>query len=256
MAQTASGSFKDFFEENLQFTPSAARWVIALSVLGILKSVLLLLIPIHPAVIYILPPILQLILPAYIVTFIYFRANGSQYASVSFARGLANLIPMILFPLIVHGRALGRGQYLLFALSGPLLSMVLIAYVLGTKRVETVASGKSTPDGRPIASEPYTPQWKAFFRPALLSLAALVIAAIIALLVSKTFDPSATPVRAAGATIFALSLLGIVIHFIGALSFALRRNRPYALGCVLSLFMMCFTGFFGCCAMFAGTSWH
>lgn len=250
MTQTPAGSF----ERNLKFTTSAASWVVALSILAILKPVVLMLIPATPAVAFFLPPLLQLIPAIYFCTFVYFFATGSQYASVSFSRGIANLFAGMFFRIGALVAPASWSPYLLQLFCESIPSLVLILYVLGSERIDSsvYASPLRIETPKPVWKAREAPQFESFTVPLTITFFLLLAGVFCGVPLALLNDSSARAGNSVGVIVFVFSLIAAPLHLIGVLIFALRGQGQYALGCALCVFLLGFTGFFGCAAALSG----
>ena len=222
----------DFIKRNTTFTPKACSLLIALSIIGCTRFLWLpFIIRFGFAYEQGPPPVIWswllystiFIAPIYLALFaIYYK---SQYAPVFFCRGVVNLLPF-----------------------QPILSLALIIYVLSSSREVAVSDSTNEPRRHW--------DWKNFWAMPLASLA--IIAALVFIVYL-----SGPPYRflgggynagyfnyAAGSVMFFTSGIGIVLHILGTIIFAVTRRSSLALGSLLSVFLLAFVGFFGCCMSF------
>lgn len=261
-----------FFRRNTTFTQSAARWVILLSLLSILRTLAIVALfsllvsneygdPSLPSVMrgyLLLSPLLGWLPGIYLILFIFFSTRRSQYAPVCFVRGIANFIPRLIGSIsaffgLFHAFEI-RSQLPLYIFSGVevALSVGLIIYVISTKRLSEADFGTACKSQQ---GEQNAWSWRTFFLPPLITLAILLVACLIAGVVGTAASNYSVGVnkwiRDCGVVAFIASACGIIIHFVLGIVFLIKRKGSQALGCILSIFLLFFTGFFGCVSMFA-----
>jgi len=178
----------------------------------------------------------------YLILFLIFQQSNPEIASISFLRGGSYFVACIISLLFAFS-----GLYSIANFIQPVLSVAIIIYAFSCKKVTIADFANSTPSKSKKEFKP-SPWYHFFIPPVATVVLVFGLAALIALsqggLNSNSF----------GGALLLLSGLGIVANIIGAVIASSKGKGSISAGCVLTIFLLLFIGFYGCSMALSGAA--